>query len=201
MALQVRLPRARLQLTDGRSPSVDLQLLLFPQASHLIAIQSSGTKKQSNIFMSSQTVTFQEDTMNQLYLPMDFSDLIPEDHVARIVSDMIDALDDQLFFDAYKGGGRPAYHPKMMAKIVLYGYTQSLFSARAIEGALTEHLPMMWMAASQTPDFNTINRFRSERCKSLMDTLYPEMVRLLIEEGYVDGRDYFYRWNQDRSQC
>ncbi|SDH30855.1 hypothetical protein SAMN05192534_1041, partial [Alteribacillus persepolensis] len=53
--------------------------------------------------MSNLTVTFQEYTMNQLYLPMDFSDLIPKDHVARIVSDMIDALDDQLFFDAYKG--------------------------------------------------------------------------------------------------
>ncbi|MFB4166315.1 IS1182 family transposase, partial [Alteribacillus sp. JSM 102045] len=134
---------------------------------------------------------FQEYTMNQLYLPMDFSDLIPEDHVARIVSGMIDALDDQLFFDAYKGGGRPAYHPKMMAKIVLYGYTQGLFSSRSIEGALREHLPMMWLAASQSPDFNTINRFRSERCKSLMGTLYAEMVRLLIEEGYVDGKDYF----------
>ncbi|SDI24303.1 ABC-2 type transport system ATP-binding protein/transposase [Alteribacillus persepolensis] len=46
--------------------------------------------------MSNLTATFQEYTMNQLYLPMDFSDLIPEDHVARIVSDMIDALDDQL---------------------------------------------------------------------------------------------------------
>lgn len=141
--------------------------------------------------MSNQTVTFQDYTMNQLYLPMDFSDLIPEDHVARIVSDMIDALDDQLFVDVYKGGGRPAYHPKMMAKIVLYGYTQGLFSARAIEGALKEHLPMMWLSASQAPDFNTINRFRSERCKPVMDALYAEMVQLLIEEGYVDGKDYF----------
>lgn len=113
--------------------------------------------------------------MNQLYLPMDFSDFIPEDHVARIVNDMIDALDDELFFRPYKGGGRPAYHPKMLAKVVLYGYTQGLFSCRAIEQALTDHLPMMWLSASQSPDFRTINRFRSERCKPFMDTMYAEI--------------------------
>jgi transposase len=59
--------------------------------------------------MSNQTVTFQDYTMNQLYLPMHFSNLIPDDHVSRI---MIDTLDDQLFLDVYKGGGRPAYHRK-----------------------------------------------------------------------------------------
>ncbi|WP_412734136.1 transposase, partial [Halalkalibacterium halodurans] len=95
--------------------------------------------------------------------------LFPQESLpARVVNDMVESLDDQLFDEVYKGGGRPAYHPKMMTKILLYGYTQKWFSCRAIAKALTEHLPMMWLAARQTPDFRTINRFRSERLKPLM---------------------------------
>ncbi|OLN21475.1 hypothetical protein BTO30_14680 [Domibacillus antri] len=60
--------------------------------------------------MSSTKATFIDYTMGQLILPMDYSELIPEDHVVRVVSGMIDELDDDLFFQAYKGGGRPPYH-------------------------------------------------------------------------------------------
>ncbi|WP_322500140.1 IS1182 family transposase [Shouchella clausii] len=141
--------------------------------------------------MRNPKVTFQEYTMNQLYLPMDFSDLIPEHHVARVVSDVVDGLDDDFFVRAYEGGGRPAYHPKMMTKIVLYAYTQRWFSCRAMGQALKENLPMMWLAAGQAPNFRTINRFRSERFQSLMEGLYTEMTHLLIEEGYVDMEAYF----------
>jgi transposase len=87
---------------------------------------------------------------------------------------MVNRLDDQLFFEVYKGGGRPAYHPEMMTKIILYGYTQKMFSCRDIASALRENLPMMWLASQQFPDFLTINRFQSERLKPLMDTLFTE---------------------------
>lgn len=142
-------------------------------------------------FLSNQKATFQEYNMNQLILPMDFSDLIPDNHVVRVVNDMINALSDDLFFQEYKGGGRPAYHPKMMTKIILYAYTQKMFSCREVAKALTENLPMMWLAAQQTPDFRTINRFRSERLKPLINTLFSELICLLIKEGYVDGKSYF----------
>lgn len=141
--------------------------------------------------MSNQLATFKHYNMNQLILPMDFSDLIPNNHVVRVVNDMINTLSDDLFLEPYKGGGRPAYHPKMMTKIVLYAYTQKIFSCRDIAKALQENLPMMWLAAQQTPDFRTINRFRSERLKPLMDKLFSELTCLLIKEGYVDGKSYF----------
>ncbi|MDQ0270971.1 transposase [Cytobacillus purgationiresistens] len=129
--------------------------------------------------------------MNQLYLPMDYSDLIPENHIVHVVNDMVNGLSDDIFFEAYRGGGRPAYHPKMMTKIILFGYTQKWFSCRDIAKALTENLPMMWLAAGQSPDFRTINRFRSERLQPLMDRLFTELTKLLIEEEYVDGKQYF----------
>jgi excinuclease UvrABC ATPase subunit len=49
----------------------------------------------------------------------------------------------------------------------------------------------MWLAAGQTPDFRTINRFHSERLKPLMDRLFTELTKLLIKEGYIDGQHYF----------
>jgi transposase len=44
--------------------------------------------------MSSQAATFQEYTMGQLVLPMDFSDLIPDDHVARVIHTFVEAVDN-----------------------------------------------------------------------------------------------------------
>ncbi|NJP39418.1 transposase, partial [Alkalicoccus luteus] len=141
--------------------------------------------------MSSQTATFQEYTMGQLVLPMDFSDLIPDDHVARVIHTFVEAVDNDLFFAPYKGGGRPAYHPKMMTKIVLYAYTQKWYSCRQIAQSLRENLPMMWLAARQEPDFRTINRFRSERMQDIITPLFTRLVELLLDEQYISMDTYF----------
>jgi transposase len=141
--------------------------------------------------MSSQTATFQEYTMGQLVLPMDFSDLIPDDHVARVIHSFVEAVDNDLFFAPYEGGGRPAYHPKMMTKIVLYAYTQKWYSCRQIACSLRENLPMMWLAARQEPNFRTINRFRSERMQDIITPLFTRLVELLLDEQYISMDTYF----------
>ncbi|NRG43512.1 transposase [Bacillus sp. CRN 9] len=50
---------------------------------------------------------------------------------------------NDIIFKAYQGGGRLAYHPKMMTKIILFGCTQKWFPCRDIANALIENLPMM----------------------------------------------------------
>ncbi|WP_328018433.1 IS1182 family transposase, partial [Halalkalibacterium halodurans] len=141
--------------------------------------------------MSNSIATFIHYNMDQLVLPMDFSDLIPEDHVARVVNDMVEMVDEDLFYAPYKGGGRSAYHPKMMTKIILYAYTQKLYSCRDIAKSLREHLPMMWLAARQTPDFRTINRFRSERMKDIIEPLFTSLIQLLLDQNYITMDNYF----------
>ncbi|WP_390854407.1 transposase, partial [Alicyclobacillus hesperidum] len=47
------------------------------------------------------------------------------------------------------------------------------------------------LAARQTPDFRTINRFRSQRMKGLIDDVFAAVLQLLIEEGYVTMERYF----------
>nr|WP_228409418.1 transposase [Radiobacillus deserti] len=141
--------------------------------------------------MSNSSATFIDYNMGQLVLPMDFSDLIPEDHVVRVIHAMVEQVNDDIFFSQYQGGGRSSYHPKMMTKVILYAYTQKIYSCREIAKALREHLPMMWLAGQQTPDFRTINRFRSERMKAIIEPLFTELIKLLIDQEYISMDNYF----------
>ena len=55
--------------------------------------------------------------------------------------------------------GTTSYHPKMMLKVVLYAYTQFVFSGRKIEKLLNDSIRMMWLSQNQKPSYKTINRF------------------------------------------
>jgi len=129
--------------------------------------------------------------MNQLCLPMDLEEDIPANHLVRIINQAVDRLDDQIFASAYPGGGRHSYHPKMLAKIIIYAYTQRIYSSRQIAKAVRENIPFMWLAARQRPDFRTINRFRSERMKDVLEQIFTSILGFLVEENYVKPEHYF----------
>uniref|UniRef100_UPI0020C142DB transposase n=1 Tax=Paenibacillus dendritiformis TaxID=130049 RepID=UPI0020C142DB len=74
--------------------------------------------------------------MNQLCLPMDLEEDIPANHLVRMINQAVDRLDDQIFASAYPGGGRHSYHPKMLTKIIIYAYTQRIYSSRQIAKAV-----------------------------------------------------------------
>jgi transposase len=50
----------------------------------------------------------------------------------------------------------------MLTKVIIYAYTQRLYSSRLIEKAVRENIMFMWLAGRQRPDFRTINRFHSD---------------------------------------
>lgn len=137
------------------------------------------------------SITFVDYNMDQLFLPMDLEELIPPQHVVRVVNDAIDRVKDDVFLQHYPGGGRSSYHPKMMTKIIVFAYTQKIYSSRMIAKAVRENIPFMWLSARQTPDHRTINRFRSERMKPIIDEVFTSILQLLIEEGYVKLENYF----------
>ena len=103
----------------------------------------------------------------QTQIIFDIEALIPEHHVARVVDEMIEAVPDKQLFSHYKGGGRSSFHPKMMLKIILFSYSQKVYSCRGIEKLIKENIPAMWLAAMQQPDFRTINEFRGGTDESL----------------------------------
>ncbi|KZM56161.1 hypothetical protein A3Q35_19465, partial [Aeribacillus pallidus] len=127
----------------------------------------------------------------QVQMIYDIESLIPEHHVARVVDEMVEAIPDKQLFSHYKGGGRSSYHPKMMLKIILYAYSQKVYSCRGIEKLVKENIPAMWFSAMQQPDFRTINEFRGERMKAFMDELFEVMILKLIKEHYITMENYF----------
>ncbi|MCY0863842.1 MAG: transposase [Sulfobacillus sp.] len=134
---------------------------------------------------------YRDYNMNQLWFPMDLEAWIPPNHVARVVHAAVERLDAAIFDAVYPGGGRPPYDPKMMTKILVYAYTQRIYSSRQIAKAVREQIPFLWLSAMQTPDFRTINRFRGERMKALLDDVCVQILRQLIEDGYIALEHYF----------
>jgi transposase len=65
-------------------------------------------------------------------LPPSLEELIPEKHIVRVVNRTIDSLDLTKLYERYEGGGRSSFHPAMMLKVVIYAYTQKIYTCRLI---------------------------------------------------------------------
>nr|WP_276353805.1 transposase [Cohnella sp. YIM B05605] len=122
---------------------------------------------------------------------MDLEEDIPANHLVRVVNAAVNRLDDAIFDAAYPGGGRDSYHPKMLTKVIIYAYTQRIYSSRQIAKAVRENIMFMWIAGRQRPDFRTINRFRSERMKTVLEAVFTAVLQFLAEENYVQLEHYF----------
>ncbi|MDH7561733.1 MAG: IS1182 family transposase [bacterium] len=136
-------------------------------------------------------VTFKPYTQAQLMLPTSLEELIPEDHLVRVVNRVIDALDLEALLRRYKGGGTSSYHPRMMLKVLVYAYTQRIYSSRQIAKALRENVNFMWLAGGNRPDFRTVNGFRGERMREVIGDVFAEVLEYLAAEGYVKLETYF----------
>ena len=135
---------------------------------------------------------FKEYTQGQVVLlPTDLGAQIPPKHLIRVVNTSIEKMDLSALLAQYKGGGTSSYHPKMLLKVLVYAYTQQLYSSRKIAKALRENIYFMWLSGNQRPDFRTINRFRSEVVKDVIEDIFTSVLELLIEEGYVKLENYF----------
>lgn len=136
-------------------------------------------------------VTFKpyEQHQGMLFLPS-FEELIPPDHLVRLVSRAIDGMQLDTLLHAYQGGGASNYHPKMLLKVLVYGYIDRLYSSRRLEKASRENVNFMWLTGLQVPDHNTINRFRKGQLKDTVKDVFAAVLLLLIEEGMVRLEDY-----------
>lgn len=120
-----------------------------------------------------------------LLFPPNLSELIDQKHLVRIVSSIIDGLDIKTLIKNYKPGGTSCYHPKMLLKVLVYGYLSNIYSSRKMEQALKENIHFMWLSGMSRPDHNTLNRFRSERLKGEIKSIFTQIVLLLEKEGLV----------------
>jgi len=142
--------------------------------------------------MKKGNVVFKAYTQEQpSLLPRDLEELIPEEHLVRVVNRVVEAIDLEPLMAKYQGGGTSSYHPKMMLKVLVYAYCEKVFTSRRIEKGLRENVNFMWLAGGNVPDFRTINRFCGLVMKGEVREVFTKVLELLIEEGYVKLENYF----------
>jgi transposase len=123
----------------------------------------------------------------QYLLPPDMREWVPEGHLIWFLSDVVDGLDLSAIFQTYQKDdlrGRPAYHPTMMVKLILYAYCLGTTSSRTIERATYEEVPFRVLATDQHPDHDVLCEFRRRHLSALAD-LFLQVLRLCQEAGLV----------------
>lgn len=136
-------------------------------------------------------VTFRPYEQQKDYLfPQSTADYLPSNHIARMLSAIIDRIDISQIESKYKGGGASAYNPRMLLKVWLLGFIYRIYSTRQLARSIREHIAFIWMAANAQPDFHTLNNFRL-LLESDIKTIFTEILQIALKLEMIDGKDVF----------
>lgn len=131
--------------------------------------------------------TFRAWDVDQIWLlPPSVQDLVPADHAAHFVRETVrESLDLSAILSEYsEERGYPPYHPTMMTALLLYAYTQGVYSSRRIARGCEERVDFMAVTALQKPDFRTISDFRKRHLEAL-GGLFVQVLELCRRAGLV----------------
>ncbi|MEW5843327.1 MAG: IS1182 family transposase [Bacteroidota bacterium] len=115
-------------------------------------------------------------------LPSSLEELIPSNHIVRMIDMVVEQLDLEELYKSYSEEGQPGYHPKMLLKILLYGYTTGVRSSRKIAEKTKSDVYFMYLSAQQRPDFRTISDFRLTKRKYL-ESYFIQVLEICKEAG------------------
>lgn len=135
---------------------------------------------------------FKHYTINQIFLPLNLEKKLEDNDIAFVINDLVESIPDEAYKDYLRSTGCPAYDPRMMLKIILCAYTQSVFSGRKIEAMVKDSVRMMWLAQEYEPSYRTINRFRSNKyTKELLRQCFVQFRCALVEAKEIDEEVIF----------
>jgi transposase len=120
-----------------------------------------------------------EETLN---LKVSLKDVLPPNHLARFIVDIIVELDLGLIYQQYSDEGAPPYAPEILLGLLFYGYASGVFSSRKIERATHESIPFRFIAGNMQPDHDTIATFR-KRFLSEIQELFVQILLIAQELG------------------
>ena len=127
------------------------------------------------------------DEKQDLLLPPSLDEWLPEDHLARFISETVASLDLREWELAYAtetGCGAPPFHPVMMLKVLIYAYATGTFSSRKIAAKCVEDVAYRYLTAQACPDFRSILKFRKRHLERF-EKLFVQVVQLAQEAGLV----------------
>lgn len=122
----------------------------------------------------------------QLLLPPDLREWVPEGHLALFILDVVAELDLSAIYEVYEvqRRGQPPYNPSMMVALLLYAYCTGKPSSRKIEQATYDDVAYRVLTGDQHPDHDTIATFRKRHLEAL-SALFMQVLLLCREAGLV----------------
>jgi transposase len=122
-----------------------------------------------------------EKTLN---LQITLRDVLPPDHLARFLVDMVAQLDLSPIYKKYSDQGAPPYAPEVLLVLLFYGYATGVFSSRQIERATYEVIPFRYIAGDMHPDHDTIAHFRRQNLGELQE-LFVQILLIAQAMGVL----------------
>jgi transposase len=116
--------------------------------------------------------------------PASVQHYIAQKHLARHVVEIVEMLDVRLIENAYSGRGSKAYHPRMLLSLLIYGYSQGIFSSRKLERASMELIPMRFICGNLSPDHDTIATFRRRFIEEIKP-LFKQVLTICRKMGHL----------------
>jgi transposase len=111
-------------------------------------------------------------------------EILPPEHVARFIVDVIAMLNLSAIYQQYSELGAPPYAPEVLLGLLLYGYITGVFSSRKIEQATYESIPFRYIAGGMHPDHDTIAAFRQQFMGELKD-LFVQVLMIAETMGHL----------------
>jgi len=111
-------------------------------------------------------------------------DLLPQDHTCFVYEDIFEQLDTSSIEQKYSVRGQNAYHPRLITGILIYAYSQGIFSSREIEKRCHEDLGFMFISHFNCPNFRVLSDFRKDNYEFFKEC-FKQSVLLAMEAGMV----------------
>ncbi len=109
-------------------------------------------------------------------------DLLPHDHSCFVYEDIFEQLDTSSVEQNYSVLGQNAYHPGLITGILIYAYSQGIFSSREIEKKCHEDLGFMFVSHLNCPNFRVLSDFRKDN-REFFKERFKQSVLLAMEAG------------------
>ena len=121
--------------------------------------------------------------------PITLDDSISQDNDVRLIDLFVNTLDakDLGFKVDHIENGRPAFHPKDLLRIYIYGYMNSIRSSRNLEKECKRNLEMIWLVKGLAPDHNTISNFRRDNPKAIKK-VFQLTVKIASHFNLIGGK-------------
>ena len=129
----------------------------------------------------------------QLVFAINSEIMIPENAPVRLLNAQLEELDYGKLYQAYSPKGRKsAADPRVLFKVLVHGYLYGIYSSRKLEEACQYRIDFRWLLEDRkAPDHSTLARFRTGRCREVVEDLFYQFVRKLEEIGETDHKAVF----------